>query len=91
MVPKDWDAFLTHHVADVTPRADLNGIQRGGYRLTYAEQPSLSKQTFSDPANPLYAGRDFWYSLGSHINENGVLLDVRWNSLAVVPPVSGEP
>ena len=55
----DWAAFLTQRVSEVQPHADLAGIERGGYRLVFADHPSPTEETFSDPSNALYAGQDF--------------------------------
>jgi predicted metalloprotease with PDZ domain len=82
VVPYDWSTFLQHHVADVNPQADLDGIERGGYRLAYAEQPSHAERVFSDVDHELYAGDDFWHSLGLRIDPRGSLIDVRWDSPA---------
>ena len=82
MAAYDWGTFLKQRISRVHPHADLDGIERGGYRLVYAEQPSQAERTFSNPAHALYAGEDFWHSLGLRINERGALIDVRWNSPA---------
>ncbi len=82
VVTYDWSAFLKQRISRIHPRADLDGIERGGYRLVYVDQPSQAERTFSNPAHALYAGEDFWHSLGLRINERGALIDVRWNSPA---------
>lgn len=82
VVAYDWGTFLKQRVSEAHPRADLDGIERGGYRLVYVDQPSQAEQTFSDPDHALYAGQDFWYSLGLRVDEHGALIDVRWGGPA---------
>lgn len=82
VVAHDWTTFLAQRVAAVNPHADLDGIERAGWRLVYREEPSPAEQTFSDPDNGLYAERAFWYSLGLRLEENGTVTDVRWGGPA---------
>src|SRR6185312_10694498 len=35
VVPYDWAGFFHDRVAKINPRADLDGIERGGYKLVY--------------------------------------------------------
>ena len=37
VAPHDWKAFLGSRIYQVTPRAPLDGITRGGWRLTYTD------------------------------------------------------
>jgi predicted metalloprotease with PDZ domain len=37
VAPHDWKAFLASRVYQVTPRAPLDGITRGGWRLVYTD------------------------------------------------------
>ncbi len=82
VVPYDWATLLHTRMSNVNAHADLDGIERGGYKLSYADHPSQAEQVASDPDDPLYVGADFWYSLGLRIDEDGTLLDVRWGSPA---------
>ncbi len=84
VVPYDWATLLHARMTDVNPHADLDGIERGGYTLVYTEHPSAAEQAASDPEDPLYVGQDFWYSLGLRVDEDGTVLDVRWQSPADV-------
>uniref|UniRef100_E6QKG7 PDZ domain-containing protein n=1 Tax=mine drainage metagenome TaxID=410659 RepID=E6QKG7_9ZZZZ len=81
VVPYDWAGFLHDRVDKIHLRADLAGIEQGGYRLVYRDQPSASEKTL------LAEGRDknhvdCWYSIGARIAPDGIVQDVRWNGPA---------
>ncbi len=81
VVPYDWAGFLHDRIDMIHPRADLAGIEQGGYRLVYRDQPSASEKTL------LSEGRDkkhvdCWYSIGARIAPDGTVQDVRWNGPA---------
>lgn len=40
VVPYDWAGFFKERIATVQPRADLDGITGGGYKLVYTDSPS---------------------------------------------------
>ncbi|MBW8749791.1 MAG: hypothetical protein JF584_19995, partial [Acidobacteria bacterium] len=44
VVPYDWAKFLHDRVDSINPRADVAGIERGGYRLVYRDKPSKSER-----------------------------------------------
>lgn len=81
-VPYDWAGFFRDRVERVRPRADLDGIVRGGYTLVFTDHPTAAEQILSDSENFLYVGEDYWYSLGLRIDKSGNLMDVRWGSPA---------
>jgi predicted metalloprotease with PDZ domain len=80
VAPHDWATFFQDRIASLQPHADLDGIVRAGYKLVYTDQPSTAEQMLSDPANPLYAGEDYWYSVGLRVDDSGTLMDVRWGA-----------
>lgn len=82
VAPHDWATFFQDRVASLQPHADLEGVMRGGYKLVYTDHPSTAERMISDPENPLYAGEDYWYSLGLRVDDTGTLMDVRWGSPA---------
>ena len=82
VVPYDWAAFLTERIRTVQPRADLAGIERGGYRLVYRDQPSESAATLLKAKTRRGTGLLTWYSVGLRIDDTGKLVDVRWSSAA---------
>jgi predicted metalloprotease with PDZ domain len=75
----DWATFLHERIDLVNPRADLDGITRGGYKLIYQDHPSESAASLGGARR---SGPDFWYSLGLRVNGEGVISDVRWGSPA---------
>ena len=79
VAPYDWTKFLHDRVDDLNPRADVAGIEQGGYRLVYRDKPSKSERTLASMGGPRRAGLDCWYSIGLRINMDGMIGDVRWN------------
>lgn len=77
--PHDWAGFLRTRLDAVGPdaRAPLDGIGRGGYRLTWVEEPSAVEKAVS----PGWAS-DFRYSLGFTLASNGRIGGVVWGSPA---------
>jgi predicted metalloprotease with PDZ domain len=76
--PFDWNAFLQARVNEVAPRAPLDGFERGGYRLVYAEEP-----------NDLLRGADtrartatLTYSIGLTADNTGKITAVAWQGPA---------
>lgn len=81
VVPYDWAKFLHDRVDLINPRADVAGIEQGGYRLVYQEKPTKSEQTMASAAGPR-RGISLWYSLGLRLTGDGSISDVRWNGPA---------
>jgi predicted metalloprotease with PDZ domain len=71
---------MHEHIDNINPRADLAGIERGGYRLIYTDKPNASEKTVyaSLPAS-YHVGINVWYSLGIRVGSDGTISDVRWN------------
>ena len=82
VVKYDWATFLHDRVDKITPRADLEGIERGGYKLVYKDQPSASEKIMAAAGGRRGAGVDCWYSIGLRISGDGTISDVRWNGPA---------
>jgi predicted metalloprotease with PDZ domain len=83
VVPYDWATFLHDRVDNINPRADLAGIERGGYKLVYADKPNASETVMSANAPPeAHVGVDAWYSLGIQLSADGEIKDVRWKGPA---------
>ena len=78
VVPYDWAKFIHDRVVGINPRADLAGIERGGYKLVYADKPSKSESTLAS-GNRRGARVDVWYSIGIHVSDDGTISDVRWD------------
>jgi predicted metalloprotease with PDZ domain len=79
VVKYDWATFLHERVDNLNPRADLAGIERGGYKLVYTDKPSASEKTMAANASGARrGGLNVWYSIGIRISAEGVISDVRW-------------
>jgi len=79
--PYDWRAFLTQRLNSHEVRAPLDGIARGGWKLTYSDTPSAFFKA-SEKANKV---TDRSYSLGLIVsagNDKGAVNDVVWGSPA---------
>jgi predicted metalloprotease with PDZ domain len=81
VAPYDWATFLHDRVDKINPRADVAGIERGGYKLVYKDKPSASERTLATLSGPR-SGLDCWFSIGLKINDDGKIGDVRWNGPA---------
>jgi predicted metalloprotease with PDZ domain len=84
VVPYDWATFLHDRVDKINPRADLAGIEQGGYKLVYKEKQSASERMMAMAGGAGMRGRgvDCWYSIGVRIGGDGSIGDVRWNGPA---------
>jgi predicted metalloprotease with PDZ domain len=79
VVPYDWAKFLHERIDLVNTRADVAGIEQGGYRLVYHDKPTKSERTLASAAGPRRSGLDCWYSVGLRVSSEGNIVDVRWN------------
>lgn len=77
----DWATFISERIDRINPHADLEGIERGGYKLVYKDKPSASERTMASTGSRR-AGLNVWYSLGLRVGNDGVISDVRWGSPA---------
>jgi predicted metalloprotease with PDZ domain len=79
VVKYDWATFLHERIDNLNPRADLAGIERGGYKLVYTDKPSASEKTMAANASGARrGGLNVWYSVGIRLSAEGVISDVRW-------------
>ena len=79
VVKYDWATFLHERVDNLNPRADLAGIEQGGYKLVYTDKPSVSEKTMAANASGARRGGvNVWYSIGLRVGADGVISDVRW-------------
>lgn len=72
--PYDWAGFLRSRLDAVGPdaQAPLDGLERGGYRLTYVEEPSeVEQRLIGGLAN------NFQYSLGFNLSGTRIT-GIRW-------------
>jgi predicted metalloprotease with PDZ domain len=77
VMPYDWAKFIHERIDDVTPKVDLDGIERGGYKLVFQEKPNDGQATMLGVANRR-AGGTFWFSIGLSVTGDGTIGDVRW-------------
>ena len=78
VTPYDWAGLLKTLVNSTNPHAPLGGIERGGWRLVYNDQPNL----FIKTADKVRKSVDASYSLGFVVREDGTLSDVIYGSPA---------
>ena len=76
VLPFDWAKFLRARVDSVADGADLDGITRGGYRLTWTDQPS-DQQRETERRN---STTDLRFSLGATFDKEGTVTAVAWGS-----------
>jgi predicted metalloprotease with PDZ domain len=82
VMPYDWAAFLRDRVDKINPRADFAGIERGGYKVVYKDQPNAGAKTLAANAGRFGGGVNAWYSIGLRVAADGVIEDVLWNGPA---------
>lgn len=83
VMPYNWAEFLHDRVDRVNPRADLAGIEQGGYKLVYRDKPNPSERMMAGVMGRRGGGGpDCWYSIGLRIATDGAISDVRWNGPA---------
>ncbi|QHN04908.1 M61 family peptidase [Granulicella sp. WH15] len=82
VVKYDWLTFLKDRINNINPRADLAGIEQGGYKLVYLDHPSKGEKTLAAANSRRGAGINVWYSLGLRVTPDGQLGDIRWSGPA---------
>jgi predicted metalloprotease with PDZ domain len=84
VVKYDWAKFLHDRIDLINPHADYDGIERGGYKMTFSDKPSKTVQIVdaSRAARTGGGGADVWYSLGMRLGTDGTIADVRINGPA---------
>ncbi|HEX3570874.1 MAG TPA: M61 family peptidase [Acidobacteriaceae bacterium] len=82
IAPYDWAKFFHDRIVNIDPRADLDGIERGGYKLVYADKPSKGETALGASGSRRGAAINVWYSLGIRVTSDGTIADVRWNGPA---------
>lgn len=78
VVANDWTTFLRSRLDSNAYHAPLGGLENGGYKLAYADEPNA----WSKMENDERGGVDFWYSLGLHIDKTGTISDVLKDGVA---------
>jgi predicted metalloprotease with PDZ domain len=76
--PYDWGTFLNERINEVAPRPPLDGLARGGWRLTYTETPT----EYLMSAEMRRKRMDFTYSIGLVFAREGDIVGVQWDGPA---------
>lgn len=82
VVPYDWATFLHDRIDKINPRADVAGIDQGGYKLVYTDKPNASERMMAAAGPSRRGGVSCWYSIGLRLGADGNIFDVRWNGPA---------
>ena len=72
IAPFDWATLLKERVRSTSPRAPLDGIERGGWRLVYSDKPNV----FLQAGEKLSGSVNAMYSLGFSVRKDGEFGDV---------------
>jgi predicted metalloprotease with PDZ domain len=73
VVAYDWRGFLTERLTSHANHAPLAGIEHGGYKLVYEDQPTK----FEKAAMERRGGVDAYFSVGLALTKDGTISDVR--------------
>jgi predicted metalloprotease with PDZ domain len=68
----DWRRFFRERIDTVQPRAPLEGITAGGWKLVYNDQPNIEVKDREERGK----STDLTYSIGLILNEEGIIGDV---------------
>ncbi len=82
--PYDWAGFLHARVDALAPHPPLEGLARGGYALTYTDQPG-HVWSAREKANESV---DLDYSIGMTIGKDGAVSSVVWDGPAFAAGIS---
>ena len=78
VAPNDWASFLKDRLTSKSPRAPLNGIEHGGYKLVYTEEPGEIVQA----REAVNGDAQAWWTLGITVSSDGHIEDVLVGSVA---------
>lgn len=76
IAPMDWATYLHERIDG--HRNDLEGIERGGWKLVYNDKPSDAVKAFESRRH----FTDLTYSAGFSVSAKGDIADVRWDGPA---------
>jgi predicted metalloprotease with PDZ domain len=76
VVAYDWRGFLTERLTSHANHAPLGGIEHGGYKLVYQDQPTK----FVKAALARHGGVAAYFSIGLRLTKDGTISDVRMSS-----------
>ncbi len=78
LAPYDWTEFFRRKIERPHDDAPLRGLERGGYRLVYRDEPS----DYFRNAETVAGNVNLMFSLGLTVDEEGKLEEVLWDSPA---------
>jgi predicted metalloprotease with PDZ domain len=78
VAPYDWSTFFHERLTSKAPHAPLGGIENGGYRIVYTDQPSEFIQARETATGDAQA----WWTLGVDITSDGHIDDVLVGSVS---------
>ncbi|MES2120141.1 MAG: peptidase M61 [Pseudomonadota bacterium] len=78
VVPYDWRGYLQRRVYDVAPKAPLEGINEGGYKLVFTAEPTKWWKNGEKDSK----SSNFTYSGGFSVGNDGKVGTVIWDSAA---------
>ncbi|HEY1498811.1 MAG TPA: M61 family peptidase [Acidobacteriaceae bacterium] len=78
VVAYDWAGFLKERLTSKSPHAPMGGIENGGYKLTYTDQPNEITQAQVTTSGVTQA----WWSIGIDVTSDGRIDDVLLGSAA---------
>jgi predicted metalloprotease with PDZ domain len=76
--PFDWASFLRQRLDYTGPTLPEHGIERGGWKLVYTDQPNAQTKAMES----VRPGADLAWSLGLSASKSGNIYDVQWNGPA---------
>lgn len=82
VMPHDWAGFLHERVSEIHAHVNTDGVERGGYRLVYRDEPTASERTLDRREGPRGNKLQCWYSIGLDVTGDGSVRDVRWGGPA---------
>ena len=66
--PYNWAGFLKERITSKSSHAPLGGINNGGYRINYTDQPN----EFTRASESQSRGVNAWYSIGLRTSDNNI-------------------
>ncbi|MBI3940578.1 MAG: M61 family peptidase [Acidobacteria bacterium] len=72
VAPYDWKSLLTARVGTISPQAPLDGIHRGGWRLSYNGTPSELQAA----SESVHRRSNFSASIGLLVANDGAIIDI---------------
>jgi predicted metalloprotease with PDZ domain len=87
VMPYDWVTFLHERLDKIQQHGDLAGVERGGYKLIYADAPNALEASVAGKEAAYFTGTDehgvnAWHSVGLIVGGDGSIVDVRWHGPA---------